>query len=166
MLTCAASRALQAKRAQCTFGTLSLATIQNNQKKQPTRHKAFWANERARSEFPSQTILRRKLIAVGAPRLNGLRQSGGRDDVGTADKQQTRWRLFRRNFTPAFTAKCHRFTPTVTKIRYTNCFCSPAGFWGITGRQNKSKKTKPAARNVSDGRCKSKLCFPGSWGGN
>lgn len=47
------------------------------------------ANERARSEFPSQTILRRKLIAVGAPRLNGLRQSGGRDDVGTADKQQT-----------------------------------------------------------------------------
>ena len=39
---CAANRALQAKRAQCTFGTLSLATIRNNQKKQPARHKAFW----------------------------------------------------------------------------------------------------------------------------
>lgn len=38
------------KRAQGAFGTLLLATIRNNQKKQPARHKAFWANERARSE--------------------------------------------------------------------------------------------------------------------
>ena len=55
MLTCGASRALQAKRAQCTFGTLLLATIRNNQKK--TTRKA-------------QSVLVKRARAIGVSFVN------------------------------------------------------------------------------------------------